>query len=139
MKKLFIGMFYMFMICGLCACTNNNNQCNEDIKLGKYIIQKTDEIGIMPNLVLLYDNRFTFYYSVLSSYISSGSYQIKDSKLILVDDAENDKVTTTYVFKIEGKKLIFKQNQSTALPNFASNEMYDGAVFVYVEDVSNKK
>lgn len=123
------------MVCGLYACTDNNEQGSTDIKEGTYILQKSEVVGILPNIVLKDDNEFTFTYSVLSSSIPSGKYQEKDNELILSEDTGTDKAAS-YVFTIDDGKLVFQQEKSTALPAFASEEVYDGAVFVYAENIA---
>jgi hypothetical protein len=68
-------------------------------------------------------NRFTFTYSLLSSYYAVGSYEIDDGNLILTtDDGENK-----YVFKIKDKTLIFNAKESSEIPSYAN--VPDGAVF----------
>jgi len=75
-------------------------------------------------IVLLKDgNRFTFTYSLLSSYYAIGSYEIDDGNLILkTDDGEYK-----YVFKIKDNTLIFNAKESSEIPSYAN--VPDGAVF----------
>ncbi len=81
------------------------------------------------------DNSFQFVYSLLSSFIPTGYFDIKDETLILRDEY------STYTFHIEGDTLVFDALKSTKLPEYKisadSNETYspvpDGAVFTKTE------
>lgn len=125
-------MVCLFMICGLCACKGDEQ--NSTLKEGTYISIESAEGGLLNNLVLE-DNSFKFMYSALSSHIPCGSYEIKGNKLILTEVTKGDK-KSTFVFKIDEENLIFQKNESTALPEYS--EVKDGAVFVYLKDMTKK-
>jgi hypothetical protein len=135
-KRLIVGSaLLMIVLFGLCSCSPENDQKDTYLKTGTYIIENSNGIiAAIPGLTLEEDNKFVFTYSVLSSNIPSGSYEIKDNKLVLSVDAASDE-PVFFVFEIDGEKLIYRQGQSTELPAFAHNEIYDGAVFVLAASV----
>ncbi|MBP3481169.1 MAG: hypothetical protein J6K66_06185 [Clostridia bacterium] len=102
-------------------------------------IQKTyvykESSDIMPPTLTLYENnRFSFFYSSLSSYYPIGSYTKENGKLICKTDDNN----YTYAFTIDNDRLIFIESESAEIPkwNYSSGDknspqscVPDGAVF----------
>jgi beta-lactamase regulating signal transducer with metallopeptidase domain len=70
---------------------------------------------LKPTITLEKGNKFQFMYSVLSSYIAIGTYELDNNKLILKTDDKKYK----YTFKIKGNTLIFDQKESSPIPTFA--------------------
>lgn len=134
MKRLAGWALCIFMTVGLCACASEGDQDSVDVQAGVYVLEHFDGGLAVPNLILSDDDRFTFTYSILSSNIPAGSYDIEDDHLVLTVDTEGGDAVS-YVFEIDDGKFIYRQDQSAALPAFASDEMYDGAVFVYAAPV----
>lgn len=85
-----------------------------------------------PYINLKKNGEFYFFYSVYSSYMCVGTYDMSDEKLVL----ETDDGVYTYVFKVDGDNLIFDAENSSPLPKFkaaanleAISPVPDGAVF----------
>ena len=120
MKKIFTLVLSVALIIGVSGCSNNVK--TEPIPVGTYEMNKSEE-ALKPSVLLEEDNKFTFNYSVLSSYIAVGSYEEDGDDLILkTDDNEFE-----YVFKIKGKTLIFNEKGSSEMPSFAN--VKDGSIF----------
>lgn len=89
---------------------------------------------ISPSLVLNTDEKTaTFCYSVFSSYIGYGTYEIKGSRLILTS---KDDFTRTYVFEISDNCMIFNAEESSEIPKYKyssgaepQSPVPDGAIF----------
>jgi hypothetical protein len=106
MKKvivLFTFIIFSFII--LSGCSRDNN-----LSLGVY--GAGNEADLL-RLTIEKEQRFTIAVPVLSIMPSTGSYEIKDTNLILTTDDNS-----TVVFTIEGKSLIFNQSSSS----FSENE-----------------
>lgn len=138
MKKLVVCAICMFFLYGLCACSDGESKSSVDIKTGTYVLQNANKTVILPNVTLDDKNNFTFTYSALSSNIPKGSYEVKGNKLILSVDIE-DGESISYVFNIDKGNLVYQKGQSTPLPAFAKDEVYDGAIFKYVAEVAIEK
>jgi len=105
----------------LAACSSDKSK-EQNLPVRTYVMNGAEDF-LDPTVSLEDNNRFTFFYSALSSYIAMGSYEIEDDKLILkTDDGMNE-----YVFKIENETLIFNAGESSKLPAYA--KVPDGAVF----------
>ncbi len=109
----------------------NNNIKSNPYK--KYVYSDSENELTQPRIILFeQDHSFQFLYSLLSSYLNWGYYEIKDDNLILrTDDGKY-----IYSFKIEENGLIFDAENSTELPEYkySSNEdaeapVPDGAFF----------
>ena len=112
----------------LCACSAAK-PASASLKSGIYRIEAQADSILSPYIILDADNNsFAFVYSMLSSYIPTGNYEIKNDKLLLFTGS-----TEHYIFDIDDGKLIYNQTDSTKLPEFSAGEIYDGAVFVYSE------
>lgn len=73
--------------------------------------------------ISLYDNgEFQFVFSLISSYLGNGQYEIENSRLTLRTDDGN----YTYVFDMVGDTLVFDADASSELTWFSG--LYDGAV-----------
>ena len=104
------------------GCSKTPKTAVQNIPVGTYIMRESKEPA-KPIVLLKDGDRFTFTYSLLSSYYAIGSYEIDDGNLILTtDDGENK-----YVFKIKDKTLIFNAKESSEIPSYAN--VPDGAVF----------
>lgn len=86
--------------------------------LKKYVFEENSETNIS-----LYDSgEFTFSFSVMSSYLGYGTYEIENDRLTLhTDDGE-----FTYVFDMVGDTLVFDADASSEQIWFSG--IYDGAV-----------
>jgi hypothetical protein len=85
-------------------------------------MQESEE-PIKPVVLLEDNNKFSFPYSLLSSYIAMGSYEIDGDGLLLQTDDGQYK----YVFKIKDNTLIFNAKDSSEIPPF--DNVPDGATF----------
>lgn len=123
MKKLLSIMLLLLVLAWVLAgCSSTLKMAVQNIPVGNYIMQEAEEPA--KPIVLLKDGyRFTFNYSMLSSYYAIGSYEIDDGNLILrTDDGENK-----YVFKIKDNILVFNEKESSEIPSYAN--VPGGAVF----------
>lgn len=109
----------------------NNNIKSNPYK--KYVYSDSENELTQPRIILFeQDHSFQFLYSLLSSYLNWGYYEIKDDNLILrTDDGKY-----IYSFKIEESGLIFDAENSTELPEYkysfdedAKAPVPDGAFF----------
>ncbi|AUG56118.1 hypothetical protein [Acetivibrio saccincola] len=125
MKKLYFMKFILLiLICILVGCsgTYNTKTAEQYLPIRVYVMQESQE-PIKPSVSLKDNNRFTFNYSALSSYIAIGSYEVNDDNLILKTDDGKFK----YVFKIKDDQLIFNAAESSKIPSYAN--VPDGAIF----------
>jgi len=122
--KRFIFMMFLLLVSlwVLIGCSNNLKTTEQYIPVGTYVMQESEE-PVKPNVSLKDSNKFTFIYSVLSSYIPMGSYVEEDGNLILKTDGGEFK----YVFKVKDSTLIFNAKESSGIPSFAN--VPDGAIF----------
>lgn len=98
----------------------------------------TDSVDSMAPTVLLSeaDGTFQFTYSVLSSSIAYGQYELTDKTLTL----RNDDGESTYVFRVQGDSFVFDASKSSKIPKYrysanadaAECPVPDGAVFAPV-------
>ncbi len=115
MKKLFALL--LLMIFFLAACSGV-----QSLSSGDYIYSDSGE-PLYPILSLESGNKFSFTYSVLSSYIAYGSYELSGDELLLkTSDGKYE-----YRFRVDGKTLIFNAEESSELPDYT--DVPDGAVF----------
>lgn len=87
-----------------------------------YVLQESKDM-MKPSVSLYDDGTFTFTFSVYSSYIGFGQYELKENRLTLRTDDWN----LVYCFDIVGDTIIFNGEASSEM--FWSSEIYDGAVF----------
>jgi hypothetical protein len=121
-KIIFVGLLLLVLAWVLVGCSKTPKTVVQNIHAGTYIMQESEEPS-KPTVSLENGNRFTFTYSLLSSYYAVGSYEIDDGSLILkTDDGEYK-----YVFKIKDNTLIFNEKESSEIPSYAN--VPDGAVF----------
>ena len=123
MRKIVFAKFLLLVLAlVIVGCSNTPETADQYIPSGNYIMQESEEPS-KPIVLLKDGNRFTFTYSLLSSYYAIGSYEIDDGNLILkTDDGEYK-----YVFKIKDNTLIFNAKESSEIPSYAI--VPDGAVF----------
>lgn len=123
MRKIVFAKFLLLVLAlVIVGCSNTPETADQYIPAGNYIMQESEEPS-KPTVSLEDGNRFTFTYSLLSSYYAVGSYEIDDGNLILkTDDGEYK-----YVFKIKDNTLIFNAKESSEIPSYAN--VPDGAVF----------
>ena len=123
MKKLLSMMLLLLVLAWVfVGCSKTPKTAVQNIPVGTYIMRESKEPA-KPTVSLEDGNRFTFTYSLLSSYYAIGSYEIDDGNLILkTDDGEYK-----YMFKIKDNTLIFNAKESSEIPSYAN--VPDGAVF----------
>lgn len=115
MKKLISLLLLMLFF--LAACSGV-----ERLSPGDYIYSGSSD-PLYPILSIERGNKFNFTYSVLSSYIAYGKYELSGDKLLLkTADGKNE-----YRFRVDGDTLIFNAEDSSKLPDYA--DVPDGAVF----------
>lgn len=78
-------------------------------------------------LTLYGENRIEFCYSLLSSYIPTGTYTLDDEKLVM----KTDDGKFGYTFLVDGDSLIFDASASSELPDFT---LGDGTKYKPVPD-----
>lgn len=99
-----------------------------------YVYRDSPEPEFMSPSITLDEvsKRFQFTYSVLSSYIPTGYYEIKDEELILTtSDCEYE-----YVFDITDEGYVFNEEKSSKIPKYRyeadgkpESPVPDGALF----------
>jgi hypothetical protein len=109
MKKLIVVfLIVLIVIISSCGLSNNNLTVNEGDYALKVMDGMDDEIPILPHINLA-DEKFTFSYDMLSSYLPVGNYEINEDRLILITDDNKYK----YVFKIADRSLFFIESESS--------------------------
>lgn len=108
MKKKII-CFNMVLIFLLLSGCNSNNDLNT-VKNGTYVMEVETEAGTPP-YVTISDNKISFIYDLLSSYLSLGTYSIDDDILTMTTDDSK----YIYVFQIDGDNLIFQKSKSSSV------------------------
>lgn len=162
-KKLLSIILCLSMVLSFGACQKNNTQKDgEESTLSKtettdtpvnlppapsdpavkiYVCHDSPEKIISPQVTLYgADSIFRFSYSMFSSEILMGTYEMTDTELILTADSEPPKV---YTFKIsDADTLIFDSVNSSTIPSYKYGEseeplcpVSDGAVFL--DDTEN--
>jgi hypothetical protein len=108
------------------SCSNTNTANEPNLLPGVYELQETEE-PVKPTVILKENNQFVFNYSILSSYLPIGTYEIENSNLIMkTDDGEFQ-----YVFMIKDNTLIFNGEESSSA---TFGDVQDGSVFVIQEE-----
>jgi hypothetical protein len=102
-------MVLIFLL--LSGCNSNN-----DVKNGTYFMEVETEADIPP-YVTISDNKISFTYDLLSSYLPRGNYSIDDDILTMTTDDSK----YVYVFQIDGDNLIFQKSRSS-LVNLKDDE-----------------
>ena len=100
-----------------------------------YTYEESVEEMSKPYLMLDKENReFQFFWSMFSSYIAQGTYEVKDSEIICKTDDGNN----VYIFEIlEGEGYKFIESKSSKIPKYkysgdakeALAPVVDGAIF----------
>ncbi|WP_036937409.1 hypothetical protein [Pseudobacteroides cellulosolvens] len=100
----------MFLVLSLLTgCSFNNDTIN--LKYGTYVLEHTGtNTGVVPS-VTISDENISFSFDALSSYLSIGTYTIKNDILTMITHDGRYK----YVFQVDGDKLLFKENESSAV------------------------
>lgn len=107
--------------------SSNPKNSEPSIHLGTYVLQDSSvEDLFLPKITLKENNEFVFAYSLLSSYLDTGSYRTESDRLILTTSDG----WYTYAFRIDGESLIFLAAQSS-VPRVYANErpVINGDVF----------
>jgi hypothetical protein len=107
MKKIGISFIMALIFLLLTGC--NSNHDTQTVKNGTYIMaQGSTETIFIPN-VTISDDKISFSFDPLSSYLPRGSYSIEDDILTMTTDDN----MYSYVFQIDGDNLIFKKDESS--------------------------
>ena len=106
MKRIWVILILMIALF-LTACNSKNEKIT--VKDGTYVLEQTDTGNTLLPYVNISDNNITFTYDCLSSYLPHGTYTIEDDILTMRTDDKQ----YTYVFQIDGDKLIFQKNNSS--------------------------
>ena len=128
MKRFFLLVLSIATIIGVAACSNNAKIADQDIPIGTYIMEESEDF-MKPIIKLEGNNKFTFNYSLLSSYFAFGSY-VEDELGNLILKTDDGKFQ--YVFKIKDKTLIFNASESAEIQPYAN--VPDGAIFLQIEN-----
>lgn len=116
MKKILSVLLISVLVLSLTACSPKP-------ELRSYVYESDENELSAPCVTLQEDNKFSFVFSLLSSYIGFGTYEIDGDTLICRTD-DGDFV---YVFEIGEDKLIFDAKKSSEMTWFA--DIPDGAEF----------
>ncbi|TWH56798.1 hypothetical protein DesLBE_1050 [Desulfitobacterium sp. LBE] len=99
----------------------------EEIPTMAYEMQNRDsDIPIAPRVTLMPDGRFQFTYSLLSSYINFGQYNINGAEYTMVTKDGR----YTFVFYKEGDSFVFNAERSARCIFDDGTELADGTVFL---------
>ena len=118
MKRKIPVLLALIMLC--CVLMGCSKDLESNLALGTYVLQEENELP-RPYVNLQKDNKFVFTYSLFSSYLPMGTYEITDNQLIL--KADDNK----YVFGIDGDAIIFNAQSSSKIP---FGEVLDGSIFI---------
>ena len=106
--------------------TNDTVDTSEDIVIERiYVCEESDDV-FKPIITLFGDNKCSFTFSALSSYLGIGTYTIEDDFFVL----NTDDGLYTYTFKIDGEdmdRLIFVADKSSDYLH--QGQFEDGSVF----------
>ena len=108
---------------------------NAEDKMRVFVYEESVEQISKPYLMLDKEDReFQFFWSMFSSYIAQGTYEVEDNEIICkADDGKN-----TYIFEIlEGDGYMFIERKSSKIPKYkysgdakeALAPVVDGAIF----------
>ena len=138
MKVLKKPLFWVILLCVealvlTLVLTHNANEAKKDPKPVVYTYYSPLE-PINPTVTLnVKGGTFVFEYSVFSSYIAMGKYELTEDELIL----RTGDGMYTYVFIPDGKDYVFDASRSSELPKYMYSEdaieaispVPDGALF----------
>lgn len=123
MKKSIILMLILIVLSSaIVGCSRDSKTTEQYVPAGTYVMQESEE-PIKPSISLKDDNRFTFTYSALSSYLPIGSYEVDNGVLTLITDDGK----YTYIFAIKDNTLIFNATESSEISSYV--DLPDGSVF----------
>lgn len=115
------------LVCLLCVAVlllASGCSGSKEPNIGTYVYTQSQDV-CKPIINLNDDGTFIFNYSLLSSYLPTGTYSYKNGILTLsTQDGQ-----TEYRFEIGKGKLTFLADKSSPLPSFA--DVPNGAVFNY--------
>lgn len=121
-KRVLLLVFLMIVSMFLMGCRTT------DVQAGTYEL-KTAEETVRPFIRLYEKEEFLFVYSFLSSYLSIGTYEVQNGKLIL----ETSDGEYTYRFRIRRNSLVFLADESSELK--LTDKVEDGAVFELIPEL----
>lgn len=131
MKKIFFMKFLLLvLIWVLVGCFNNSKTTEQDITIGTYVIQTSEDI-IKSSVVLKENNKFILNYSGLINHMDTGSYEQGEGSLILKADSG-----LNYVFKIKDNTLIFDAKESLEMLEFEN--IFNGSIFSLDNDLTER-
>ncbi len=103
-KQRYITAFSVVLLLSIILIGCSSKEKEVELKLGKYIKEDT-ELLAMSYITIEENNKFTFTWGIVMSYLPAGTYSIEKDKLTLyVNDEE------TYLFTIDNDKLIFEDS-----------------------------
>lgn len=121
---------YWFLLClVLCLAVLACGCENRPILTGTYRLVKHGKspAPVRPSVILSKNNKFYIHASVFSSYMPVGSYKMDDDRLTMTTYEGR----YTYVFLLDGDKLIFQAGESSEITVYANERpIVDGDVFV---------
>lgn len=120
------------------VAVETNAAVEPDSQSRSYYLQINEETPFVPCLQLFDNGEFSFGFDVLSSYLSYGTYEVKDGKLTAVTDDG----LYHYVFKEENGQYHFIQKESSEIYITDSRmgaEVKDGAVFALRESETEEQ
>ena len=134
MKKTAILFVLILSFSLLFSCVGKEEKIEEVIlEVGTYKMEGTETIR-PPSVCLEEDGTFTFTLSVISDYIPSGNYTIKDSKLYL--EAGKEEV---FVFDIKDSKLILDKENSAYIPVIEGDTPIENGNVFSIEETERLK
>ena len=113
-------LFLVFLLSIFTAC---KKEANLSTSPRIYTMKASEQAIIKPSVVLEENNKFTFTFSAVSSYIGRGSYELSDNHLYLRTEDGNYQ----YVFNVADNHFVFDAEHSS--PFLWYSDIVDGAVF----------
>ncbi|KAB1438460.1 hypothetical protein [Candidatus Galacturonibacter soehngenii] len=107
MKKILLVFILLLLPLQLLACSTNKE--TSIIKEGTYVLEQSDSNQINVPTIMIEGNHFTFSYDILSSYLSNGTYDLKEN----IATMTTEDGLYSYVFLVENGVLIFQKDKSS--------------------------
>ncbi|MTI47912.1 hypothetical protein [Sporosalibacterium faouarense] len=123
-RKIVLVVLIIIVLISILITAYLSQNKDDEIELGKYIMQDSEKPAPWAWVVLKENNEFEFMRSLATSYIPRGTYSINDNILTLYANEDE-----TYIFTIDEGNLIFQSGK------YAVRMIEKGTVF----KLSNKE
>lgn len=134
MKKTVCIALVIMSILTVCACQKPQEEY--EVKQGVYTTLQEGQ-ALMATVSIMEDNQFMFMYSVFSSQMPIGTYEITGNRLYLNVEGGDIK-NEHYVFEIKEDRLVFLAKESTPLPDDFKADLPNKTELRYVKKGNEK-